>query len=135
MKKIFMLLVALMALCMVACSSAPATPSDVAAQIYEQLMAGDYESVAESFYFGNEDPEKEEQARAMILSMLNEKVGKTADSKGGMKGYEILSETIAEDGQSAKVELMTTFGNGTTDKTYVDLVLDKEGNWRPSMKK
>ena len=135
MKKIFMLLVALMALCMVACSSAPATPSDVAAQIYEQLMAGDYEAVAESFYFGNEDPEKEEQARAMILSMLNEKVGKTADSKGGMKGYEILSETSAEDGQSAKVELMTTFGNGTTDKTYVDLVLDKEGNWRPSMKK
>ena len=135
MKKIFMLLVALMALCMVACSSAPDTPSDVAAQIYEQLMAGDYEAVAESFYFGNEDPEKEEQARAMILSMLNEKVGKTADSKGGMKGYEILSETIAEDGQSAKVELMTTFGNGTTDKTYVDLVLDKEGNWRPSMKK
>ena len=135
MKKIFMLLVALMALCMVACSSAPATPSDVATQIYEQLMAGDYEAVAESFYFGNEDPEKEEQARAMILSMLNEKVGKTADSKGGMKGYEILSETIAEDGQSAKVELMTTFGNGTTDKTYVDLVLDKEGNWRPSMKK
>ena len=124
-----------MALCMVACSSAPATPSDVAAQIYEQLMAGDYEAVAESFYFGNEDPEKEEQARAMILSMLNEKVGKTADSKGGMKGYEILSETIAEDGQSAKVELMTTFGNGTTDKTYVDLVLGKEGNWRPSMKK
>ena len=98
-------------------------------------MAGDYEAVAESFYFGNEDPEKEEQARAMILSMLNEKVGKTADSKGDMKGYEILSETIAEDGQSAKVELMTTFGNGTTDKTYVDLVLDKEGNWRPSMKK
>lgn len=135
MKKIFMLLVALMALCMVACSSAPATPSDVAAQIYEQFMASDYEAVAESFYFGNEDPEKEEQARAMILSMLNEKVGKTADSKGGMKGYEILSETIAEDGQSAKVELMTTFGNGTTDKTYVDLVLDKEGNWRPSMKK
>ena len=135
MKKIFMLLVALMALCMVACSSTPATPSDVAAQIYEQLMAGDYEAVAESFYFGNEDPAKEEQARAMILSMLNEKVGKTADSKGGMKGYEILSETIAEDGQSAKVELMTTFGNGTTDKTYVDLVLDKEGNGRPAMKK
>lgn len=135
MKKIVMLFVTVTTLFMVACSSAPATPSDVAAQIYEQLMAGDYEAVAESFYFGNEDPAKEEQARAMILSMLNDKVGKTAESKGGMTGYEILSETIAEDGQSAKVELMTTFGNGTTDKTYVDLVLDKEGNWRPSMKK
>lgn len=135
MKKIFSTVAAFAALFMVACGGGASTPSEAVADVYDKMMEGDYEAVAASFYFGNEDPEKEAQAQAMIQSLLQEKGGKQMTAKGGLTGYEVLGETIAEDGKTAKVEVKLIYGNGTEDKNKVDMVLDDKGNWRPSMKK
>mgnify|MGYP001478681523 CR=1 FL=1 len=54
--------------------------------------------------------------------------------EGGIKSIEVASETIAEDGKTAVVELSMTYGNGETDTDKVDMVLDN-GNWKMSMKK
>ena len=135
MKHFFAMMTAVAALFFVACGGGSSTPSDAVIKVYDQLAKGNYEAVADAFYFGNENPEQEAQARAMLVSMFNEKGAKQMESKGGIAGYEVVSETIAEDGQTAKVEVKITYGNGTEDKNKVDMVLDEKGNWRPSMKK
>lgn len=135
MKYFFTMLAAVAALFFVACSGGSATPGDAVVKVYDQLAKGNYEAVADAFYFGNENPEQEAQARAMLVSMFNEKGAKQMESKGGIKSYEVINETIAEDGKTAKVEVKIIYGNGTEDTNKVDMVLDEKGNWRPSMKK
>ncbi len=129
-----MLFVALVACLMISCGGA-STPSDAVAEIYDLMIDGDYEAASKAFYFGEKSPEEEAQGQAMILSMLEQKVKPTIEKKGGLKDYEILGETIAEDGKKAKVEVKLIYGNGTEEKNKVDMVLDPKGNWRPAMNK
>ena len=70
----------------------------------------------------------------MYVAMFKEKGDKKLQEKGGIKSIEVASETIAEDGKTAVVELSMTYGNGETDTDKVDMVLDN-GNWKMSMKK
>lgn len=129
-----MMMVALSALLLTACGGA-STPSDAAAKVYDLMIDGDYEAVSKTFYFGEKSPEEEAQAQAMILSMLQQKAVPQIEKKGGLKSVEVLGETIAEDGKSAKVEVKLLYGNGTEETSKVDMALDAKGNWRPSMKK
>lgn len=134
MKKMFMMMVALSALLLTACGGA-STPSDAAAKVYDLMIDGDYEAVSKTFYFGEKSAEEEAQAQAMILSMLQQKAVPQIEKKGGLKQVEVLGETIAEDGKSAKVEVKLLYGNGTEETSKVDMALDAKGNWRPAMKK
>lgn len=129
-----MLFVALVASFMISCGGA-STPSDAVAKVYDLMIDGDYEAASKTFYFGEKSPEEEAQGQAMILSMLEQKAKPMLEKKGGLKGYEILGETIAEDGKTAKVEVKLIYGNGTEEKNKVDMALDTKGNWRPAMKK
>ena len=129
-----MMMVALSALLLTACGGA-STPSDAAAKVYDLMIDGDYEAVSKTFYFGEKSAEEEAQAQAMILSMLQQKAVPQIEKKGGLKSVEVLGETIAEDGKSAKVEVKLLYGNGTEETSKVDMALDAKGNWRPSMKK
>lgn len=134
MKKFFAICVAATALFLVACGGA-STPSDAAVEIYSLMEKGDYEGVADSFYFGNKSAEEEAQGHAMILSLMKEKAAPMIEKKGGLKSYEAISESISEDGKSAKVELKVAYGNGTEETTKVDMVLDDKGDWKAAMKK
>lgn len=129
-----MMMVALSALLLTACGGA-STPSDAAANVYDLMIDGDYEAVSKTFYFGEKSAEEEAQAQAMILSMLQQKAVPQIEKKGGLKQVEVLGETIAEDGKSAKVEVKLLYGNGTEETSKVDMALDAKGNWRPAMKK
>ncbi len=135
MKKTILMLTAVLALFLVGCAGSAPTPSEAAVKVYEMVIDGNYEGVAKSFYFGEKSAEEVAQAQAMIQSLFVEKAGPQIESKGGLKSVEALNETIAEDGQSAKVEVKLTYGNGTEENAEVDMVLDSEGNWRPSMNK
>lgn len=48
--------------------------------------------------------------------MLKEKVSKEYEKKGGIKDIEILSEQVAEDGNTAVVKTKYTYGNGETEE-------------------
>ena len=66
----------------------------------------------------------------MIVSLLSEKAAPMLEKKGGLKSIEAISETISEDGKSAKGEVKITYGNGTEEKQAVDLILDEAVNWK-----
>ena len=71
----------------------------------------------------------------MIVSLLSEKAAPMLEKKGGLKSIKAISETISEDGKSAKVEVNITYGNGTEEKQAGDLILDESGYWKLKLNK
>ena len=58
MKIFFSLLAVAVAMFMVSCSSAPATPSDAAVEYYQCVAKGDYEALANAIHYDTTDPEE-----------------------------------------------------------------------------
>ena len=133
MKKLLSFILALaVAGVVTSCGGGASTPS-AAAKTYTQYMAdGDYEKLVEAIHF--EDPSTAASSKAMLVAMLTEKGKESLEEKGGLKSFEIVSETISEDGLTAEVEIVQTFGDGSTDETTMDLVL-VDGKWLMPMDK
>lgn len=136
MKKLFLSLVCMIALITISsCSGSSATPSDTAKEWIELIKAKDYESFVETIQPNEKaTPEEAEQTKQMYLSLFKDKGDKQIEKKGGIDSYSILSETIAEDGKTAKVEYEIVYGNGKKDKQSFDMVL-VDGKWKQSVKK
>ena len=73
-------------------------------------------------------PEELQQAKEQWRALLEEKSAKTIEQQGGIASFEILSEEISEDGNSATVTYKQVFGNGTEDDGTQKMV-KKEGKW------
>ena len=136
MKKIFLSLVCMVALlATTSCGGSSATPSDSAKEWIELIKAKDYEGFVETIQPSEKaTPEEAEQAKQMYLSLFKDKGDKQIEKKGGIASYSILSETISEDGKTAKVECEIVYGNGKTDKQSFDMVL-VDGKWKQTIKK
>jgi len=136
MKKLLTLALALTALVLtVSCGTKSASPGAAAKAYMEALAAGDYEKVTDGMYFGPDmTAEETEEARAMWLSLIREKGAGDIEEKGGIQSVELVSEEIAEDGQSATVVLKTTDGNGETEEDSMKMVL-VDGRWLMSVEK
>lgn len=112
-----------------------ATPSDAAKECVELMKSGDFETLVDNCYFGEDvSAEKVEQTKAMIVAMGNEKITKKIEKKEGIASYEVIEETIAEDGQTAKVKVKINYGNGSDEVEKYDLQLI-DGEWKPVIKK
>lgn len=133
MKRVLFLFAVVAALFMASCGGA-STPSDAAVEIYQLVIDGDYEAVAENIYYDSDDAEEVEKSKAMIASLLKEKAAPQFEKKGGVKSVEALSETIAEDGQSAVVELKIIYGNDSEETEKADMKLDGS-DWKLAMDK
>ena len=68
------------------------------------VKSGDYEKFVEGINFSKVKPEKLAETREGFTAMMKEKAAEELDKKGGLKDFEILSEEIAEDGNSAVVK-------------------------------
>ena len=98
------------------------------------VIDGEYDAVAENIFYESTDAEEIEQSKAMIASLLKEKAAPRFEEKGGVKNVEAVSETIAEDGKSAVVELKITFGDGSEETEKADMKLDGD-EWKLAMDK
>ncbi len=110
-------------------------PGKAAKQYAEYMAAGNYDKMLDGLYTEPDaDPKEVEQGKAMLKSMLEEKGKESIEENGGIKSVEVVSEEIAEDGQSAKVKLLYTYGNGETEENNMPMRLD--GNkWKWEMEK
>ena len=121
MKKLNVILCALVVVfCLVTCNSA-STPTSVVKSYLDALSSGDYEK-AISY---TELTDKED---------IDGYAKKLKDVEYKVLSYEILSETISEDGESAVVEVKKTATNTlnknpkeTTDKVKLSKV---DGKWK-----
>lgn len=124
MKKLLLgIFTCLCALIMVSCSSN--TPTGKAKAHLDAWIDGNYAEIVEQFHYKTE---KTAEDKAKLAQILEEKVKKSIDKKGAMESYEIVSETISEDGTTAKVECLVKYAGGEVEKITVNLV-NIDGNW------
>lgn len=135
MKKNVYYLFSLLAMCALlfsACS--PNSPSEAAKKYATYLKNGDFEKWVDGVAFGEDATDANVKAsKAMLLAMME--AGKEKlNEKGGIKNIETVSETISEDGKTAKVTLKITYGDGTSEESSSDMIQEK-GTWKMYMKK
>lgn len=127
MKKfVFMsLAVIMMTVCLVSCGKP--TPSAIAKDCIENIKNGDYKAFAETI-------DGTDEQKAMVADMLASKAEKQIKKHEGIASYEIVSEEISEDGQTAKVKAEITYGDGKKDDSKFDFKL-VDGEWKQEISK
>ena len=70
----------------------------------------------------------------MLVAMYQEKLDEMPQTNA-VKSYETLSESIAEDGNTATVDMKIEYENGKTDTDVVKLKKDANGDWKLDMDK
>lgn len=126
MKKVFYLLsIALMAMAFVACSSSKNTPEGVVDAYLKAMQKNDTRKALEMFHFSKElTPEEFDE----YVQMVDDKVKKQNEKKGGIESWEIQAPELAEDAQSAVVRYTVKYGDGTEDKDK-QKVVKIDGKW------
>ncbi len=129
MKRFFYFSMMAIAMMMFACSTSSSTPSDALLEYVDLLKAGKYEQFVEGMAFKEGlTQEQIQEQKAMWASLLQEKGAKEYEKLGGLKGIEITSEEISEDGNSAVIKFKQTFGDGTT-KDGSQAMVKRDGKW------
>ena len=136
MKKVFSIL-ALAAIALLAANCGGGggggnTPSGIMKSVYTQMQAGNYDKAAK-FFLDNLDATDKEKAQYGAL-ITSDKLKKSAEEKGGIQSFEIVSEKISDDGLSAVVEMKIVGKNGKTETNKGSFV-KKDGVWKTSLKK
>lgn len=127
MKKLMYLgMMLVVALAMASCSSGG--PGSALKDYVTAMKDGDYEKFVNGIDFSKTDPDKVEEARQGYVALLQEKGGKELEKKGGLKSIEVISEKIAEDGNSAVVTFKQVYGNGEESEDEQKMV-KVDGKW------
>lgn len=109
-----------------ACGGAGAnTPTAVAENYLSELKAGNYEAMLDQLYFKQEmsDTDKEQ-----LVVMCKGKMEDTIEENGEIKGWEITSEEIAEDGQKAVVKYTLKHENKDVEDKLK--LINVDGEWK-----
>lgn len=126
MKKVFYLLsIALMAMAFVACSSSKNTPEGVVDAYLKAMQKNDSRKALEMYHFSK--PLTDEQFEEYV-QMVDDKVKKENDKKGGIVSWEIEAPELAEEAQSAVVRYTVKYGNGSEDSDK-QKVVKIDGKW------
>ena len=135
MKKILLFAVAVLAVGLLMACGIESTPADGAKKCVELMKAGDYKALVETMHFDEGmSAEQQQGMKDMIVSMGEGKISKEIEKKGGIKYYEVIEETIADDGKTAVVKMKITYGDGSTEDEKYDMCL-VDGTWKPIVKK
>ncbi|KAA6336727.1 hypothetical protein EZS27_015131 [termite gut metagenome] len=117
-----------------ACFSETETPGAAAKKYAEYLVSGDYEKFVDAIAIESDEdqaPEQIKETKDGILSLLKEKGAKAIEERGGIESTEVVSETISEDGKTAKVVIKQTYGNGEVEENDYNMVKE-ENTWKMS---
>lgn len=110
----------LMMVVVVACSSS--SPSDALKKYASALKESNYEKFVEGVNFPKTNPDKLAEERQGFADMMKGKAENLLARKGGLKDVEVISEEIAEDGNSAVVKFKMIYGNGTESEEEQKMV-------------
>ena len=112
------------ALIMISCAG-EATPANEAETYLENVKSGDWKAVIDQLYFKSEVTDEQ---KAGLASMIEEKAQKSIEKDGTIESYELVSETIDESGEKAKVEYLIKYSTGKEKNDTVKLV-KIDGKW------
>lgn len=116
---------------LVSCGGASSSsPSSTVKNFVDKMAKGEFESAITCISLNGKEMDEESKAKLTGLMAM----GKAqADKKQGIKDLDILSEEIAEDGNSAKVKVKFTYGNGDSHEDDYKLVKEN-GKWMITIK-
>ena len=106
------------------------TPTKVAEQAVKCMQDKDYEGFVDLMYVENEEGRDIEGEKKMVAGMLQTKAESALGEKQGIQSYEVTSEEISEDGETAKVGMKVVYANGEEDDETLKLRKDADENWR-----
>lgn len=131
MKKLFVtFLVAVAAIALWSCGGVENTPKGVAEASIKCMQNEDIKGYVDLLYFDDSKNKGSEQEKEKFAEIIKGKVLVSLKEKEGIKSYETLSEEISENGNSAKVKMKITYGNGEESNQTFKLLKDKEGKWK-----
>ncbi len=127
MKKIAFIFAALFAMSIAFTSCGKPTPSSITEDCIEMIEKGDWQGYVNTF----DMPQDEKK---QLQEMFEKKGKETIEDMDGIASYEIVEETISEDGNSAVVKAIIKYGNGKEEesKFYYNLV---NGEWKQRLNK
>lgn len=136
MKKIMILGLAVLTSFAVSCSGGSNSkfskngPGAAAEEYSQYILKGEFEKIFEMVDVPEGTSEEELAfAKTMISMMFSEGMKQFEEKKGGLQKMEVLSEEISEDGNTAKVTLEQTFGNGESAKETINFI-KKDNKWK-----
>jgi len=114
------------------------SPSDIEMGMWKLVQKGNYQKAINYWMENSADEDAQgaskDQIKAMS-SMFSEKMKQSMDEKGGLKDVKIESETISEDGMTARVEVLLIYGDGTTEEQTSEYIkVDSKWKMNNSMK-
>ncbi len=122
MKKLFGAIMMLACvLCFASCGGAD-TPTAVAEKSIQCLQDQDYKGYVDLLNVEAEEGEDLAANKENAVALIQGKAAQFIEKRGGIKSYEVLSEEIAEDGNSAKVKMKVVYGDDKEDEQTVKLV-------------
>lgn len=128
MRKFFYLGMLMTAMFIMASCSSTSNPSDAMKTYLSAIQDSDYETLIDGVDL-SKVPEKDmKNAREGLTAMMKEKGEKDLKSKGGLKSFEIVSEKISEDGNTAIVHYKQVYGNGQ-EITSKQKLVKVDGKW------
>jgi hypothetical protein len=108
------------------------SPADIEKGLWKLIQKGNFEKAGEYWMENSiKDDSKgtsKEEMKAMT-AMFAEKAKQSVEEKGGLKDFKIENEEISEDGMTAKVTVLLTYGDGTTDDE-TNKYKKIDGKWR-----
>ena len=122
MKKVSILLIVAMtmSLAFVSCGGGSSnTPADMEMKLMSYAQKGDYKKMVDYWLDNSIIDESQGMTKAQMKSMssmLIEKMKEPLEAQGGVKSVKLVKEEISEDGMTAKVHLMITYGDGTEEE-------------------
>ena len=139
MKKTFVSLFAILAmtLFMWSCGGGAGsnTPTKVVEKSIKYIQDKDYKSYVELMDLEEKEGKDIEKEKEQFVALIGAKADQALEKKQGIASYEIISEEISEDGNSAVVVANITYGDGSSKEDKMKLVKTENGEWKISMKK
>lgn len=129
MKKLFFAFAMVLAgLALSACDTN--SPSVTAEKVLKTIQQGNYDQFVELIYTDDDNPEEVAQLR----SLIKEKAAN--ENKNEIESYEILNETIDEDGQTATVTYKVKYKDEKEpSQESMKLRKNKKGEWKMDLAK
>ena len=136
MKKMMFALIAVVAMVtMWSCGGVHSSPTSVVEAAFKCNQDKDYEGYVDLIYIKERYDKTVEKQKQDILALLTEKGDKTIDKKNGVQSWEILSEEMAENGNTAKVKAKIIYGDGSSEDQTFKTFKTEDGKWMLDLRK
>lgn len=107
------------------------SPRAVAEKALSYMQKENWEGYVDLMYITDKENKNNDKNKKEFVELLKDKGGKVIEKKGGIKSYEILSEEISEDGNTAIVKTKIVYGkDGLEENENIKLKKDDNGNWK-----